>query len=142
MQLILALLKCCVPLLFIWHPWPEQGGRAVLKQQLKEVSDRVGALENRMDKVETSQEYNDAYRRLRCEHSPGLTEVWSQFERKVFEAKDLKSKVCTAIETEVQAALRQDWWRHNSGYRLGIQGWWWMEKWLSVRATPKRKAET
>ena len=84
------------------------GGRAVLKSQIKEVSDRLDLLEGRVDRVETTLELSEAYRRLRCERSPGLNTLWGQFENKTFEAKDLKSKVCTVIEQEVQAALRQE----------------------------------
>lgn len=77
-------------------------GRPVIKKELKEVTDRVTALEQHVDRVETTVELAEAYRRLRCEHCPALVALWASFKNKELEAKELRSRVARCLDTEVR----------------------------------------
>lgn len=81
---------------------PRRAGNGVIKTQIKDLQDRVDRFEGRLDRVEYRQEQDDAYRRVRLEHCGGMDELWTNFENKVFPAKELKGKVCELLKQELQ----------------------------------------
>jgi len=60
----------------------ERRHKGVVKKQLKDQQDKLEDLENRLGRVEAIQEWQEGYRRLRVEKSPGLDTSWSSVENK------------------------------------------------------------
>lgn len=90
------------------RPAPARGDKHVLKGQVKKCEERLGALEERMDRVELRQELSEAYRRLRVEHCNALKTVWGDFEAKAFPPGELRQRAAKAVEDEVRQLLQQD----------------------------------
>ena len=90
------------------RPASARGDKHVLKGQVKKCEERLGALEERMERVELRQELAEAYRRLRVEHSDALKAVWDNFEAKAFPAGELRQRAARAVEDEVRQQLQKD----------------------------------
>ena len=84
-------------------------GRGVLKQALKDLETRVTNTEHRLDRVETTVELSESYRRLRVEHSEKLSALWAQFERKEVEGKDLRRLATEALTQEIKEMLGKEY---------------------------------
>ena len=90
------------------RPAPARGDKQVLKGQVKKCEERLGALEERMERVELRQELSEAYRRLRVEHCNALKTVWDDFEAKAFPPRELRQRAAKAVEDEVRQQLQQE----------------------------------
>ena len=90
------------------RPAPARGDKQVLKGQVKKCEERLGALEERMERVELRQELSEAYCRLRVEHCNALKTVWDDFEAKAFPPGELRQRAAKAVEDEVRQQLQQE----------------------------------
>ena len=71
-----------VALALITAPWPRPpAAEEVLRSQLKETNDRLDALEQRVDKVKYTVEFQESYRHLRVEHAVGVASIRSRFRK-------------------------------------------------------------
>ena len=86
------------------RPASARGDKHVLKGQVKKCEERLGALEERMERVELRQELAEAYRRLRVEHSDALKAVWDTFEAKAFPPGELRQRAASGGGGRGQAA--------------------------------------
>ena len=73
--------------------------------QLKDLQDRVGAVEGRLDRVETTLEFSEAYRRVRIEHSRGLADLSTRIDSREIPANRIKDEASRIIDEEVKAQL-------------------------------------
>ena len=83
---------------------PDKG---VLKKQLKEHEGKLTDLDARLTRVETIQERQEGYRRLRVERCAGLDTLWNSVESKV-PAAELRSRTANVLEQSVQEALKKE----------------------------------
>ena len=97
--------KLCNPQCFRATMAGRGAGRNVLKTQLKDLQDRVGAVEGRLDRAETTLEFSEAYRRVRIEHSPGLTDLWTRIDSREIPGNRIKEEASKIIDDEVKAQL-------------------------------------
>ena len=84
-------------------------GRGVLKQAIKDLETRVTNTEQRLDRVETTVELSEGYRRLRVEHSTKLDELWTKFTNKEVEGRDMRNLATTALTQEIREVLGREW---------------------------------
>ena len=83
-------------------------GRGVLKQAIKDLETRVTNTEQRLDRVETTVELSEGYRRLRVEHSAKLDELWNKFLNKEVEGRDMRNLATTALQQEIKEVLSKE----------------------------------
>ena len=91
------MLKSCVILSLFALLWQE-GER-------QDLQDRVEALEGRLDRAETTLEFSEAYGRVRIEHSPGLTDLWTRIDSREIPGNRIKEEASKIIDDEVKAQL-------------------------------------
>lgn len=80
-------------------------GRNVLNGQPKELSDRKGEVEGRLDRVETTLEFSESYRRVRIEYSRGLADLWTRIDSREVPGSRIKDEAAKIIEDEVKSQL-------------------------------------
>lgn len=83
-------------------------GRNVIKGQLKDLSDRMEAVEGRLDRVETTLEFSESYRRVRIEHSQGLADLWTRIDSREVPGSRIKDEAAKIIEDEVKSQLSKE----------------------------------
>ena len=83
-------------------------GRNVIKGQLKDLSDRMEAVEGRLDGVETTLEFSESHRRVRIQHSQGLADLWTRIDSREVPGSRIKDEAAKIIEDEVKSQLSKE----------------------------------
>ena len=86
----------------------DKADKGVLKKQLKEHEAKLTDLDARLTRVETIQERQEGYRRLRVERCAGLDTLWNSVESKEVPAAELRSRTANVLEQSVQEALKKE----------------------------------
>ncbi len=86
----------------------ERRDKGLVKKQLKEHHDRLEDLDSRLARVESIQERQEGYRRLRVERRAGLDALWASVENKEVPASEIRSRAANVLEQEVQECLKKE----------------------------------
>lgn len=81
---------------------------ACSNKPFKDLETRVTNTEQRLDRVETTVELSEGYRRLRVEHSAKLDELWTKFLNKEVEGRDMHNLATTALQQEIKEVLSRE----------------------------------